>query len=101
MPCGFVSRVRLSDFISEAWANADTGVCASRFGNPTRYKHPSGKTLLIYLGDRWNGHGENGGVGNASYVWLPIISRGPNVFSIPGLANDNGNGQWKISDYAY
>ena len=36
------------------------------------YTHPDGRELLIYMGDRWNGHGKDGGVGNASYVWLPL-----------------------------
>ena len=36
------------------------------------YKHPSGKTLLIYLGDRWNGHGENGAVSLFLSLWLNL-----------------------------
>ena len=63
-------------------------------------KHPSGKTLHIYLGDRWNGHGENGGVGNASYVWLPLVPEpsSPAKFSMPPL-NGGGNGEWQIAKY--
>ena len=63
-------------------------------------KHPSGKTLHIYLGDRWNGHGENGGVGNASYVWLPLVPEpsSPAKFSMPKL-DGGGNGEWQIAKY--
>ena len=63
-------------------------------------KHPSGKTLHIYLGDRWNGHGENGGVGNASYVWLPLVPEpsSPAKFSMPAL-DGGGNGEWQIAKY--
>lgn len=72
-------------------------------GQVLPYKHPtSGKTLLIYLGDRWNGHGENGGVGNASYVWLPIVPdpASPSTkFTMPGLASGKGDGSWQIAKY--
>ena len=63
-------------------------------------KHPSGKILHIYLGDRWNGHGENGGVGNASYVWLPLVPEpsSPAKFSMPEL-DGGGNGEWQIAKY--
>ena len=29
----------------------------------------------MYMGDRWNYHG-NGSVGNATYVWLPLVANG-------------------------
>ncbi|KAK9830574.1 hypothetical protein WJX81_000063 [Elliptochloris bilobata] len=36
------------------------------------YHCASGRTVLIYLGDRWNFRGP-GGLTNASYVWLPLV----------------------------
>ena len=60
------------------------------------YTHPDGRKLHIYMGDRWNGHGEDGGVGNASYVWLPLVStsaKGPGSFTMPFLPS------WKIADF--
>ena len=60
------------------------------------YTHPStGKTLLIYLGDRWNsGHAPN------PYVWLPMYRNAtdPSGFTMPAL-DGAGNGPWKIADY--
>jgi hypothetical protein len=35
------------------------------------YRHPNGKMLWIYIGDRWNQAGP-GSVGNASCVWDQI-----------------------------
>lgn len=61
--------------------------------------HPSGKKLVIYMGDRWNGHGGNGGVGNASYVWLPVVpSKGAGIFTMPSLSG-GGNGEWAVAKY--
>ena len=62
------------------------------------YTHPDGRELLIYLGDRWNGHGENGGVRNASYVWLPLEKKGgsdghPAIFTMTYLA------EWKVAQF--
>jgi hypothetical protein len=71
------------------------------------YTHPSGKRLPIYMGDRWNFQGP-GSVGNASYVWLPLVkdsSRLPLVkdsstagYHMPALSG-GGNGKWKVADY--
>ncbi|PSC71307.1 glycosyl hydrolase family 43 [Micractinium conductrix] len=33
-----------------------------------------GQHLLLWMGDRWNAQGP-GGVGNATYVWLPLLPR--------------------------
>ena len=74
------------------------------------YVHPDGRELLIYLGDRLNGHGEEGGVGNASYVWLPLLKKTPSegeekekeeeeeedppaMFTIPYLA------RWRVAQF--
>lgn len=54
---------------------------------------------MIYMGDRWNGHGGNGGVGNASYVWLPVVpSKGAGIFTMPSLSG-GGNGEWAVAKY--
>jgi len=61
-------------------------------------------TLYIYFADRWNHNGE-GSVGNASYIWLPMVSSNTNnssnnmPFVLHGLDENNGDGRWKISDY--
>jgi len=52
------------------------------------YKHPNGKDLYIYMGDRWN----SPNVGAATYVWLPF-----NV--TPARVNLQYFDSWKISDY--
>lgn len=60
------------------------------------YRHAgSGKTLLLYMGDRWNrGHAPN------PYVWLPLYKNAsdPSGFSMAKL-DGSGNGQWKVADY--
>lgn len=65
------------------------------------YTHPATQRRLhIYLGDRWNEAGA-GSVGNASYVWLPLVRNAstPALFSMSGLADGRGDGSWRISDY--
>ena len=65
------------------------------------YAHPSGKELVMYLGDRWN-NGGPGSVGNASYVWLPLVKDGadPSGWKLGATTVDAaGNGEWKVADY--
>ena len=68
------------------------------------YTHPSGGELLIYMGDRWNIHGP-GSVGNASYVWLPLVHNGSHTqrghvepavprYQMPYLPS------WRVADFA-
>jgi len=63
-----------------------------------RYKHPSsGKDLLMYMGDRWNYHG-SGSVGNATYVWLPLIPNGTTGHGLPRFTMPYLT-EWKVADY--
>eukprot|EP00879_Flechtneria_rotunda_P027715 GHRR01029702.1.p1 GENE.GHRR01029702.1~~GHRR01029702.1.p1 ORF type:complete len:383 (+),score=92.55 GHRR01029702.1:978-2126(+) len=64
------------------------------------YSQPeTAQVVLIYYGDRWNLHG-HGSVGNASYVWLPLV---PMVAPSPGIPVQlhmlDPGGQWKLGDY--
>lgn len=58
------------------------------------YKHPTtGKTLYVYMGDRWNsGHAPN------PYIWLPMVRNvsDPTGFTWPFAQLD---GAWKVSDF--
>ena len=50
------------------------------------------------LGDRWNAKGP-GSVGNASYVWLPLVKDdSPVGFHMPALTG-GGDGEWRVADY--
>ncbi|KAI7840698.1 hypothetical protein COHA_005620 [Chlorella ohadii] len=44
------------------------------------HRFADGTPLLLWMGDRWNSQGP-GGVGNASYVWLPLLPR----IGVPGF----------------
>ena len=59
------------------------------------YVHPTGKQILIYMGDRWNaGHAPN------QYVWLPMVKNSSDASGFTMAALDgNGNGAWKIADF--
>jgi len=64
------------------------------------YVHPvTKKVMRMFLGDRWNDHGP-GSVGNASYVWLPLIrdAKDPSGWSIVGP--NGGDDTWKIADFS-
>lgn len=59
------------------------------------YKHPNGKTLIVYMGDRWNaGHAPN------QYIWLPMVKNAsdPSGFTMAKL-DGKGDGPWKVADY--
>lgn len=58
------------------------------------------QVLLIYFGDRWNAQGP-GSVGNASYVWLPLVpATGPDSDTELQLQLINPvEGKWRIGDY--
>ncbi|GBF90832.1 glycoside hydrolase [Raphidocelis subcapitata] len=53
-----------------------------------------GSELPIYLGDRWNAAGE-GGVANASYVWLPMVrdAADPRALQLTWLE------RWRLGDW--
>jgi len=53
------------------------------------YRHPNGKMLYIYMGDRW----AYPNVGAASYVWLPIVVKSPTDLQLPWEAT------WTISGF--
>jgi len=53
------------------------------------YNHPSGKTLYMYMGDRW----DYPTVNMASYVWLPLVVNSANSISLPWEAS------WVIKNY--
>jgi hypothetical protein len=53
---------------------------------------PGRRVLHIYYGDRWNADGP-GGVGNASYVWLPLLLPPPAADASRRLAGGAG-GPW-------
>lgn len=61
------------------------------------YRHPDGKELPIYMGDRWN-YGGPGGVPNASYVWLPMTQGGPGPFGSSAL-NFSWHDEWTIGKF--
>ena len=64
------------------------------------YTHPaSGQILLIYMGDRWNFNGP-GSVGNASYVWLPLLApkSDDQGYRLHGLEN-GGDGAWRLGAF--
>jgi hypothetical protein len=55
--------------------------------------------LFIFMADRWNFQGK-GSVGNATYIWLPMYrEKTTGKFVIDGLDQNDGNGEWKVSDY--
>ena len=74
---------------------------ATTFNSQSTYVLPyraaaSGKTVLVYMGDRWNaGHTPN------PYIWLPMVknSSDPTGFTMAGLGDGHGDGQWKVADY--
>eukprot|EP00775_Hariotina_reticulata_P009005 gene9005-9178_t len=51
--------------------------------------------LLIYYGDRWNVEGP-GSVGNATYVWLPLV---PDATVDLGLQLLDPGQSWRLGDY--
>jgi hypothetical protein len=51
--------------------------------------------LLIYYGDRWNVGGP-GSVGNATYVWLPLV---PDPMADLGLQLLDPGQSWRLGDY--
>jgi hypothetical protein len=54
-----------------------------------------GSELLIYYGDDWNVGGA-GGVGNATYVWLPLVQAGkPGSRALQLKMLES----WKVGDY--
>ena len=67
---------------------------------------PQGR-LLLYMGDRWNAASESGGgsVGNASYVWLPLLRNAsdPTGFTIADISPEGGkrkgDGAWRVAAY--
>ena len=93
-------------------------VLAAPLGNPThspvscdsqstyvlRHTYADGRTLTMYMGDRWNEGSESapGSVGGASYVWLPMVRNAsdPTGWSMPRLHGQwNGTGRWRVADY--
>ena len=50
------------------------------------------KFVYMYQGDRWN-QGGPGSVGNATYIWLPLMP-GNGTFSL------SWHDTWKIGDFA-
>jgi len=57
------------------------------------------RRLHVYMGDRWNFNGP-GSVGNASYVWLPLLEprSDEESYRLDGLGND-GDGTWRLADF--
>lgn len=51
------------------------------------------QVLHIYMGDRWNFQGP-GSVGNASYVWLPLLRH-----SDGGAYSIEYTSSWTIKDF--
>lgn len=59
------------------------------------HRWADGRELHVYVGDRWNAGGE-GGVGNASYVWLPLLpvtGSDPLAFKLLWLDS------WRLGDF--
>jgi len=53
------------------------------------YRHPNGKMLYIFMGDRW----ASPQVDQATYVWLPLVVKSPTEINLPWEAS------WNIHDY--
>ncbi len=75
-------------------AGAGAGSC---FDSTPAFVHTyawgDGSELQIFVGDRWNAGGP-GGVGNASYVWLPLLPRdGGGGFAMEWLE------AWRLGDF--
>jgi len=45
------------------------------------YTQPDGHQMIVYQGDRWNEAGP-GGLGNATYIWLPITAQADGSFKV-------------------
>jgi len=89
-------RLASSDEICGTWENLETFSSASNttwrsqstFVLPLKF---GSKVVYMYQGDRWNFH-RRGSVGNATYVWLPLIPKG-DTFTMRWYD------RWKIGDF--
>jgi len=97
---GILARASDASICTSTWSSQGTFVKNSRttFNSQSTFVlqiliPDTQKTVYMYMGDRWN-QGGPGSVGNASYIWLPLVPNG-NAFVM------EWHDTWRLGDYAF